>query len=168
MHLLPHRPTYLAELPPGASGTKATLQLMSRLVNRYKRSPDVRESALSLISDLLQKDRRGEAAAIFAFVRDHIRYVRDIRGLETVQTPPVTLDIAAGDCDDKSTLLAAMLESIGFPTRFVAVGHSAPGSYSHVYVEALIGSAWTPLDATMPHALGWAPRPPVSRMQVNN
>lgn len=168
MHLIPQRPTFLGELPPGEGGTKATLQLMSRIVRRYKRSPEVRESALSLISDLLQKDRRGEVNAVFTFVRDHIRYVRDIRGLETVQTPPVTLDLAAGDCDDKSTLLAAMLESIGFATRFVAVGHSSPNSYSHVYVEVLMGSTWVPLDATMPHPVGWAPRPPMARMVVNN
>ncbi len=158
----------LGELPPGESGTRATLQLMARIVKRYKRSPEVRESALSLVSDLPQKAFANEVGKVFEYVRDHIRYVRDIRGLETVQTPDVTLDLAAGDCDDKSTLLAAMLEAIGYPTRFVAVGYSVPGSYSHVYVEVLLNRVWRVLDATMPFPMGWVPRKPVSKMVVNN
>lgn len=159
---------FLGELPPGESGTAATLQLMRRMVNRYKRSSAIREAALSLIAGLRPKDWRGEINAVFVFVRDHIRYTRDIRGLETLQVPEVTLDLSAGDCDDKSTLLATMLESIGHPTRFVAVGYKSPGNYSHVYVETRLGPRWLTLDATMPHELGWSPRSPVSRLVVHN
>ena len=162
------RLSFLGELPAGESGTVATLRLMSSLVSRYKRSPEVRESALSLIEDLKPKDRIGEVNALFTFVRDHIRYVRDIRGLETVQIPTVTMDLSAGDCDDKSTLLASLLESVGYPTRFVAVGYAGPGVYSHVYVECLIGPQWVPLDATVLQPLGWSPRRSASRMVVNN
>lgn len=162
------RRQFLGELPPGEPGTLATLQLMRKLVNQYKRSPAIRETALNLIAGLRPKDWRGELNALFTYVRDHIRYTRDVRGLETLQTPPVTLDLAAGDCDDKSTLLASLLESVGHPTRFVAVGYTSPGSYSHVYVESRFGQGWMPLDATMPHPLGWAPRPAVARLVVHN
>lgn len=168
MLLEPQRRQFLGELPPGEPGTSATLQLMRRVVNQYKRDPAVRETALSLIAGLRPKDWRGEIKALFEFVRDHIRYTRDIRGLETLQIPTVTLDNSAGDCDDKSTLLAALLESIGHPTRFVAVGYSKPGAYSHVYVETKLGASWLPLDATVQRPLGWCPRPSVSRLVVHN
>jgi transglutaminase-like putative cysteine protease len=145
-----------------------TLQLMRRLVVQYKRSSEVRETALSLISELRPKNWLGEINAIFTYVRDSIRYAHDVRGVETLQIPSVTMDLSAGDCDDKATLLAALLESIGHPTRFVAVGYSRPGAYSHVYVETKHGAQWMPMDATMPRALGWAPRPPVARLVVHN
>jgi transglutaminase-like putative cysteine protease len=141
---------------------------MRRLAIQYKRGPEVRGTALTLIAGLRPKDWRGEVKAIFEYVRDQIRYVRDIRGLETLQTPPVTMDLSAGDCDDKSILLAALLESIGHPTRYVAVGYTVPGSYSHVYVETRLGTGWLPLDATVQQPLGWSPRPPVARLVVHN
>lgn len=162
------RRQYLGELPPGEPGTLGTLQLMRRLVIQYKRSASIREAALSLLEDVRPKDWRAEINAIFVYVRDHIRYTKDIRGLETLQIPTVTMDLSAGDCDDKSTLLAALLESVGHPTRFVAVGYTSPGSYSHVYVETRLGAGWIPLDATMPHPMGWKPRPPVARLVVHN
>lgn len=162
------RRQFLGEIPPGEPGTSSTLQLMRRLVTQYKRSSSIREAALSLLEGVRPKDWRGEIEALFNYVRDHIRYTRDIRGLETLQIPPVTMDLAAGDCDDKSALLAALLESVGHPTRFVAVGYTTPGAYSHVYVETRYGSGWLPLDATMPHPLGWRPRPAVARLVVHN
>lgn len=168
MQLQSQRRQFLGEIPSGEPGTAATLRYMQGLVKRYKRSPTIRETALSILTDVAPKNWRGEIEALFRFVRDHIRYTRDIVGLETLQTPPVTLELGAGDCDDKSTLLAALLESVGHPTRFVAVGYRAPGSYSHVYVETRMGAGWIALDATMPHDMGWAPRTPIARMVHHN
>jgi transglutaminase-like putative cysteine protease len=120
-----------------------------------------------LVAGLAPKDWIGELRALFNFVRDRIRYVKDVRGLETLQTPPATLEVGQGDCDDKSTLLAALLESIGHPTRFVAVGFVQPGRYSHVYVESRAGSRWIALDATMPHDAGWMPPGAVARLIIH-
>lgn len=170
MQLSTPRPSVLGDLPPGSAGTRATLDLMRRLVAQYKRSDAVRSVALSLVRGLQPKNYTAEVRALFEYVRDHIRYVRDVIGIETLQTPDATLELEAGDCDDKSTLLAALLASIGHRTRFVAVGYSSPGAFQHVYVETLIGAdRWVPLDATVSHAtVGWAPRPPVSRMVIHN
>lgn len=162
------RRQFLGTLPPGEPGTHRTLTLMRAMVKQFKRAPVIRGTALDLISDVAPKDWRGEVSAVFRYVRDHIRYTRDVAGLETLQIPTVTMDDAAGDCDDKSTLLASLLESIGHPTRFVAVGYTKPGEYSHVYVETRIGPRWVPLDATMPYDVGWSPRPPIARMVVHN
>lgn len=142
--------------------------MMQGLVARYKGAGQVRQTALDLVAALRAKDWAAEVRAVFNFVRDHVRYVRDVRGIETLQTPLVTLELEQGDCDDKSTLLASLLEAIGHPTRFVAVGYGKPGQFSHVYVESRIGARWLPLDATMNVEAGWAPRAPVSRLVVHN
>jgi transglutaminase-like putative cysteine protease len=137
---------------------------MVDLARRYKRHPLILSTARDLVAGLAPKDWIGELRALFNFVRDRIRYVKDVRGLETLQTPPATLEVGQGDCDDKSTLLAALLESIGHPTRFVAAGFVQPGRYSHVYVESRAGSRWIALDATMPHDAGWMPPGAVARL----
>lgn len=168
MHLDQPRRQFLGELPPGERGTFATLTLMRGMVKQFKRAPAIRGLALDLIREVPQKNWGGEVRAIFNYVRDSIRYTRDVAGLETLQTPLITLEDEAGDCDDKSTLLASLLESVGHPTRFVAVGYTGPGEYSHVYVETRMGERWLPLDATMPHDVGWSPRPPAARLVVHN
>jgi len=108
------------------------------------------------VQHLKQKDYAGEVAALHAYVRDQVRYVRDIDGVETLQTPEQTLNLGQGDCDDKSTLLAAMLASLGHKARFEAVGFQ-PGRYSHVFVSAKLRDKWVPLETTLPVPMGWAP-----------
>lgn len=82
-----------------------------------------------------------------------MRYVRDIRGIETVHDPDTMLRIMAGDCDDKSILLASLLESIGHRTRFVAIAY-APGQFSHVWVQDYIRGQWIDLEPTEPIQCG--------------
>lgn len=168
MQLTQRRLSFLGSLPPDAAGTNATLKLMVKLVRQYKRDPMIRDTAIQLTAHLRPRDWVGQARALYEYVRDRIRYTRDVSGVETLQTPPVTMELEAGDCDDKSTLLAALLESIGHPTRFVATGYRMLGSFSHVYIETLLGTKWVPLDATVDKPFGWEPRTPVSRMVVFN
>lgn len=157
----------LQAIPDGKAGTVATLKIMKELVKAGKTTLPVRNLALSLISGLPQKDYFNELKVLHRFVRDNIRYVRDVHGVETVQTPDVTLALRAGDCDDKSVLLAALLESIGHPTRFVAIGFK-PDDFVHVYVENRVGTAWVPAETTEPVDVGWSPKNIVSRIYVYN
>ena len=138
----------------GQSGVRDTLKLMSDITKQFKGSPAVRELALRLTAGLPQKKWLAEVRAIHAFVRDQIRYVKDIRGIETLQTPIQTLRLRAGDCDDKSILAAVLLESIGHPTRFKAVGMSK-GKFSHVFPETRIGGRWVSVECTEPVDVGW-------------
>lgn len=157
----------LQAIPDGKAGTVATLKVMRQITKAGKTSLPVRNAALSIISGLAQKDWFNEAKLLHKFVRDQIRYVKDIRGVETVQTPDVTLTLRAGDCDDKSVLLASMLEAIGHPTRFVAIGFR-PDDFVHVFPETRIGTAWIPLETTEPVEIGWTPKNVVSRLIVHN
>lgn len=152
------RPMTLGTLPSGSAGIAATLKVMVRLAREYKKDSGVRELATRLVRDLPQYDTLGEVKALHAFVRDAIRYTNDIRGVETVQTPRVTLETGVGDCDDKALLLAALLESIGRPARFVAIQLGGPG-FSHVLVETRAGKngRWIPLETIKPVPAGWYP-----------
>lgn len=129
---------------------------MKRLADSQSSSLPVVTFARRLVQGLEQKDRRGEVTAVFSFVRDRVRYVRDPVNNEFIQAPLVTLELRSGDCDDKAVLLAALLNALGYQTRFKAVG-PVVGILSHVFVEVLLNGSWIPLDSTEPQAEGWAP-----------
>lgn len=163
----PQTSSVLKRLPPGRDGTRATLEEMRAFVREYKKNMQVRDTAAGMVSGLQQKNFLGEVKVLHRFVRDNVRYLRDINGVETLQSPVQTLARGYGDCDDKSTLLCALLESIGHPSRFVAVG-KAPGKFNHVYAETLVGKKWFPLETTEPVPAGWAPADMRSRMVIHN
>lgn len=163
-------PTYasLSDLPPGEAGTRETLRLMRDAARTAVRSENqqVRELALSLTEDLPERDWAAQVRALHAFVRDNIRFTRDPYGVELVQTPEKTLEYRQGDCDDKSTLLAALLDSIGHPARFVAVG-LAGEPFSHVLVETKIDANWVPLETILNVPMGWYPRNVTTAYRLN-
>lgn len=125
---------------------------MKRITEKGKRNIEIRQTALNLVCDRNQKDFIGEIKAVHQFVRDHIRYVKDIKGVETLQSPMKTIEISQGDCDDKTMLVCALLESIGHQCRIVAVGFGA--GFSHVYPEVRINRKWIPVETTEPWPLG--------------
>jgi transglutaminase-like putative cysteine protease len=165
---LPETPrATLKKIPSGVEGVRATLNEMRRLVREYKKHDAIRSLAAELVQPLHQKNFMGEIKRLHAYVRDNIRYLRDIHGVEVLQSPPETLRRGYGDCDDKATLLATLLSSIGHPSRFVAVG-KAPGKFSHVYLETRAGSKWIALETTEPVEVGWQPKNVLSRMIAHN
>lgn len=156
-------------IPEGAAGTKATLDIMSRMVKGYKKDIPLRQLALNVIQDLQgRKNFRGQVARLQNYVRNSIQYVKDINGVETVQTPDRTLQNRAGDCDDHSVLLASLLESIGHPTRFVAIKTSPFGPYVHVFTETKIGAQWVAAETTEEWPLGYRPPKAFAPMIVHN
>lgn len=99
-----------------------------------------------------EHDPRSQLAALFRFVRDHIMFIGDVAGVETLQSPRYTLHVKAGDCDDRATLLAALARAIGIPVelkfRAIAANPRARGAFSHVYVVANLGGRELVLDPT--------------------
>ena len=146
-------------MPGGTAGIRQTLRYMRDAVRAGIRDPNMRarNQALAIVKGVAPKDFRGEVVAVWDWVRENIRFVRDIRGIETVATPARTLDIGQGDCDDMAVLVSALLESLSHPTRFVAVGFR-PGELSHVFTESRIGDRWVPLETSVDGAyIGWYP-----------
>ena len=164
-----HKPltSNLQIIPSGPEGVYQTLKIMKQVTRAGKTDINVRRKAMDLTKHLNQKDWLGEVKNLHRFVRDNIRYVKDIRDVETIAYPDITLQLGQGDCDDKSVLLASLLESIGHPTRFVAVGFR-PRNYSHVYLETKIGNTWLGLETTEPVEVGWQPKGVMARMEIFN
>jgi len=140
---------------------------MKKVVTESKHRFNTRRVTLGVVKNLKNKDYLSEVKAIRNFVRKNIRYVKDIRGIETIQTPEKTLEFRQGDCDDHSILISAMLESIGHVTRFKAIGLT-PGMFQHVFTETLIGSKknnkWISVETTENWPLGYQPPQPPETM----
>jgi transglutaminase-like putative cysteine protease len=130
--------------------------------------PLVRAFAVALCRHLPQKDFDGEVEAIFDFVQNGIRYIRDPFNYELLHWARNVLEQRAGDCDDKVILLCAMLNSIGNETHIVAYA-GRRGDYSHVIccVDMADGRRIY-LDPTEPHPMGWAPPNPKKLMFAKN
>ena len=137
----------LSRIPDGAKGTKHVLKTMRALIDQGKKSVPVRLKAADIVQSLPPKAWVEEARKIQRWVRDNIRYTKDIYGVETLHTAEKTLELGYGDCDDKSILVSAMLESIGHPTRLKAVGFTH-NTLSHVYPVVRIKGKWIPVETT--------------------
>jgi transglutaminase-like putative cysteine protease len=159
-------PTDLAFIPTGPAGIGATLDRMTAIVREYRRHPLIRQLAVEIRQAMKVpgKDYLGEVKAVHRFIRDWITYVRDVRNVETLQTPVRTLQNRAGDCDDQAMLLAALLEALGHKTQFVAMGFASPNEYSHVLAETLYGDRWLPVETTLERPVGWSPPNQIARM----
>lgn len=153
-------------IPGGDRGTKETLNHMSDIVytelKDKKYGAFIRGLAIKITNDAGcdTKEFRCEAKSLFDWVRDRVKWIRDTRGIETLQYPHRTLAYGAGDCDDLSILLGTLATSIGIPTMFRAIAAN-PGrkdQYSHVYVmmDPVGNDRWIAADPTVKSAaFGW-------------
>lgn len=142
-------------IPDGPDGVRITLDLMRRLVKKWRGDPEMIAFAHSLIAGIPAKDDRAIIQRVFEYVRDRITYRLDANDVEVLRAPDVLIAQGYGDCDDKSTLLSTLLESLGYKTRFVVIGF-VPDEYEHVYNEVRFGSGWLPLDSTEQVEMGWS------------
>lgn len=154
-------------IPEGKAGIIKTLKIMRALVREYKTNLTIRLLAQKITQKLPPKNYTREAIELHKLVRDKIRYVKDVNGVETIQTPIQTLRIGSGDCDDQALLVAALLESIGHKTQFIACGFRGEG-YSHVFVRTKIGPKWVSVECTEPWPLGKEPPNITSIIRVKN
>lgn len=140
---------------------------MRDLVRAGKSRPAIRDKAVNVTFYIPRNAWVKKAQAIWGWVKSNVRYVPDINGVETLHWPEQTMAQGFGDCDDQATLVAALFESIGMPTRLVAVGF-APGIFQHVYSEVMIGSDWVAMETTEDEPFGWKPEGVVSAYIVRN
>ncbi len=141
-------------LPAGDAGTRMTLGHMQQLAIAGSKDLEVRSAAIQAL------DRYGAPAhepfaalgAIYRFVRDSIRFVPDPVGTQAVQSPRATLELRAGNCAQRATLLASLARSIGIPAalkfRVIAANSRFPRAFSHVYLIANVRGKQVALDPT--------------------
>jgi len=150
---------FVSRISDGRPGVFQTVRILRQLVNEYKSNLQIRQAAISLIYLTPEKLQSHEVNTVFEFVRDRVRYLRDIWGVETVSTPDKVLESLVGDCDDQSLLLATMLESIGYQTRFVVTGYSGD-NLDHIFIQVAIENDWVNADPTEHYPLGYSPPDP--------
>jgi hypothetical protein len=115
---------------------------MSTIAKNRSRHPLLRELALRILesANVASQNYVDEALAIGRFVQKKVRYVRDIRGVETLIDPLTLIDQlrrgqAQGDCDDMSLLIASLLLAIGHQPYFRIVKYRPEvHGFSHIYV----------------------------------
>lgn len=157
-------------LDHGVAGNLHTLRIMAQYIRQGAVDERVRALAVRIVADVPSHDFLAQAEAIFDYVHTRIKYVRDPKGRQRVQSVPFTLFKAkAGDCVDLSEALAALNAAIGLTSRLVVIAQessvirakSDPNkvklrSYDHVYVETEIYGELVEEDATPPESVfGW-------------
>ena len=151
----------ICRVPKGQAGTLVTARLIARMIREGAKDFYVRQKAIQIFREfnVPPKERWTEVCALFQWVRQNIRYTRDIFRVELLHTPRRMLELRAGDCDDMTILLGAMLLSTGHPVRLVLAGFRPhkPHRYTHIYPEVNVRGKWIALDATMHRPIGWAP-----------
>lgn len=151
----------ILRVPRGTRGTLTTARIISRLIQDSAKDFYVRQKAIEVfrVYGVPAKDRFGEVCALFDFVKRNIRYTRDIFRVELLHTARRMLELRAGDCDDMTILLGAMLLSTGHPVRLVLAGfkRERPHVYTHIYPEVNVSGRWLACDATVNKPIGWAP-----------
>lgn len=126
----------------GMGGNLDTVSAMRQLARARSKDPFVRDFALQILRSygVRSHNYKSEALAIGDYIKNNMRYVRDIDNVERIQDPLLILqDIqagkGAGDCDDMSLIIATLLLSIGAQPYFRTVRYSgAVGPYNHIYV----------------------------------
>lgn len=158
----------LGYIPKGYLGTRQTVAHIKGLIRAGAKNFSVRQKAIDILlaGRVPSKDYLGEIASLFQWVQQNVRYTKDPFRVEVLHSAPRMLELRAGDCDDMTILLGAMLESIGHPVRLVLAGPDPLRSrlFTHIYLEVFYRGRWIPLDATMPFPMGWEPRTPVKEV----
>lgn len=159
---------YLKKIPRGYQGTLKTVKHIIKLIKLGAKDFQVRQTAIDILiqREVKPKDYFGEIKALFEWVQQYIRYTKDPFRVEVLHSARRMLELRAGDCDDMTILLGAMLESVGHPVRLVLIGPDLlkPRLFTHIYLEAFHQGHWISLDATMPYPMGWAPRTRVKKI----
>ena len=144
----------------GDMGTKFTLLTMRGLVARDLLKPEIRLTAMDIVSGMGGKDGVEQAEAIRDWLDAHTEFLRDPNGVELLEGPAwtarriLTHGRAYLDCDAVATLGAALGKSIGLRARFIAAAFGGPKSpFRHVWTELGMPVArpqWVDLDVTRP------------------
>lgn len=138
-------------------------------VHKALRDPAYRERALRVTRRCPPRDDSCELAAIYEDTKKSIRYMADVRGIDTYQSPMRSREWGGGDCDDHLSDLIATATAAGFRAGARIISPDGR-EYTHTY--AIVGvpkeepTRVVTLDTTVPSAYpGWEPPKRLRRAQ---
>lgn len=157
--------SYAAWTLPGMD-PQVTRERVAELARIYGAEPQMRLFVVREILDPLgvaPYDALGTIAAIHEWVRDRIRFVNEPG--EQLLTPGRVLIWRFGDCDDRSGLVCAMLESLRMRWRLVLTSRN--GIPFHIHPQAWVpDQGWMDVETSHPTAaLGESPVALMKRIQ---
>ena len=124
------------------------LHYLRSLIERFRADPEIRALAVHAVRHYKapQRNKAAQARACAQWCRDNLTYLHELP--ERFQWPDETLRTRSGDCDDFTTLIGSMIESIGIPCVMVTM--EINGVWSHIFPAAQVGTppSLLPLDAT--------------------
>ncbi len=130
---------------------QASLKILANLTIRATVNPLVRNTALKIIRECGSRDDACELQAVYEAVKHGdpavlplkrgFKYVADSRFADYFASPVDSLNACTkgacgGDCDDHTSLVCALLGSVGWRCGLRAWGRRGDGAYSHVYPVA--------------------------------
>lgn len=133
----------------------AILDKMVKIVMQNYADPFIHVAAkiiLGASNKSTEQNDLKEIYTILAFLRDNIRYTRDMLNIETLIQPQVALvKHASMDCDDFAMLAASLLMTTGYKVRFKAIQAKGAKQIHHVYVEVFSPqqNKWIPVDGIL-------------------
>ena len=143
---------WMPDEPPtsrvGYAGAPQTVQVMRKAALEDANHFVTRELAEMVCEGLDSKDYTSEYLALYQFLLQRTRYMRDPRRTELVRAPYIiSRQIMEGhrpslDCDDMATWLAAAVTAVGGRAEFCTVAfalmmYGDQPQYSHVFTRAL-------------------------------
>lgn len=139
----------LGQIATGENGTDQTVKEIGSLINASRTNQNLRFKAMEIIgaAGANSYDQEGVARALYNWIQQNINYVFDPAGIETIQSPEITLKIRGGDCDDHTILYSALAQSVNLPVRIVVTGENKD-RFKHIYPETQIGGRWVASDTT--------------------
>jgi transglutaminase-like putative cysteine protease len=127
---------------------------MRTLVLENLKSPKLAKLATALYVKS-PTDKKQILSNVDKFLRS--KFVYEPEAIETLMYPDYMLSglemsgRLVGDCDDISTLHAALLVALGFQVRFVAIRSLRESiDFDHVYLEVNNNGEWIMYDITLP------------------
>jgi len=107
-------------------------------------NPAIRQKALEIAGKANNVLEAGETIAewLYKNIKKEMR--------PTMPSAIEVLNTLKGDCNEHSTLFAALARSIGIPAKICAgVVYQNDGFYYHAWNEIYAGGAWLPIDSTL-------------------
>ncbi len=106
--------------------------------------PTIREKALEITQDAENRWQVSRAIAKWLY----LNISKEMR--VTIPSALEVLKSMKGDCNEHSTLFAALARSIGIPAKIIAgIVYMDDGFYYHAWNEVYLGDQWVPIDATL-------------------
>ena len=157
-------PAKLAKLPD-RKAIPFTIKMIGQAIKAGSKHPPIIQYARAQATTAPPKNYFLQIKAIYDDItRNRWRYVKDPHEVEALTTNPQALyelvlghnggagkGKGAGDCDDITAALGALLRAIGFPIRIVtSAPPGRPGMNTHVFIQAhLPAKGWLTVDPVL-------------------